>query len=286
MHKSIIPKVLFALLVVALLLLPLGLISRISEREMEAYAAPELPELREMAYGDIVETSRMDVAETIAVSGTFVSRTYAYQELGSVDSAGFRWEVSVGDEVHQGDKLGTYKGRDVTAEFDGIIDEINPYASSPYIRYKLFTPVELECTVDESTASVLRRSTLELTLEDGTPVELLFLSQIQNVDGTTVARFHIDSDRYRCGAAVSDLPLRTGRVFSQALVVDADALYQHNGGGEEDVWYARQVDGSGAFIREVPLKVSYRSGSLVCISGDGLQEGMYFDKGYKTLIGG
>ena len=286
MHRSIIPKVLFALLVVALLLLPLGLISRISEREMEAYAAPELPELREMAYGDIVETSRMDVAETIAVSGTFVSRTYAYQELGSVDSAGFRWEVSVGDEVHQGDKLGTYKGRDVTAEFDGILDEINPYASSPYIRYKLFTPVELECTVDESTASVLRRSTLELTLEDGTPVELLFLSQIQNVDGTAVARFHIDSHRYRCGSAVSDLPLRTGRVFSQALVVDADALYQHNGGGEEDVWYARQVDASGAFIREVPLKVSYRSGSLICISGDGLEEGMLFDKGYKTLIGG
>ena len=286
MHKSIIPKVLFALLVVALLLLPLGLISRISQREMEAYAAPELPELREMAYGDIVETMRMDVAETIAVSGAFVSRTYAYQELGSVDSAGFRWEVSVGDEVHQGDKLGTYKGRDVTAEFDGIIDEINPYASSPYIRYKLFTPVELECTVDESTASVLRRSTLELTLEDGTPVELLFLSQIQNTDGTAVARFHIDSDRYRCGAAVSDLPLRTGRVFSQALVVDAGAIYQRDTDNEDDVWYARQVDASGAFIREVPLKVSYRSGSLICISGDGLEEGMHFDKGYKTLIGG
>lgn len=285
MHKSIIPKVLFALLVVALLLLPLGLISRISQREMEAYAAPELPELRETAYGDIVETSRTDVAETIAVSGTFVSRTYAYQELGSVDSAGFRWEVSVGDEVHQGDKLGTYKGRDVTAEFDGIIDEINPYASSPYIRYKLFTPVELECTVDESTASVLRRSTLELTLEDGTPVELLFLSRIQNVDGTAVARFHIDSDRYRCGAAVSDLPLRTGRVFSQALVVDADALYQRSG-GEEDVWYARQVDSSGAFMQEVSMKVSYRAANLVCISGDGLEEGMHFDKGYKTLIGG
>ena len=286
MHKSIIPKVLFALLVVALLLLPLGLISRISQREMEAYAAPELPELREMAYGDIVETSRTDVAETIAVSGTFVSRTYAYQELGSVDSAGFRWEVSVGDEVHQGDKLGTYKGRDVTAEFDGIIDEINPYASSPYIRYKLFTPVELECTVDESTASVLRRSTLELTLEDGTPVELLFLSQIQNTDGTAVARFHIDSDRYHLGASVSNLSLRTGRVFSQALVVDAGAIYQRDTDNEDDVWYARQVDASGAFIREVPLKVSYRSGSLICISGDGLEEGMLFDKGYKTLIGG
>ena len=286
MHKSIVPKVLFTLLVVALLLLPLGLISQISQREMEAYAAPELPELREMAYGDIVETSRMDVAETISVSGAFVSRAYAYQELGSVDSAGFRWEVSVGDEVHEGDRLGTYKGRNVTAEFDGILDEINPYASSPYIRYTLFAPVELECAVDEATATVLRRSTLELTLEDGTPVELLFLSQVQNVDGTAVARFHIDGDRYRLGAAVSDLSMRTGRVFNQALVVDAGALYQRDGTDEDNVWYARQVDASGAFMQEVSMKVSYRAGDLVCISGDGLEEGMHFDKGYRSLIGG
>lgn len=286
MHKSIVPKVLFALLVVALLLLPLELISQISQREMEAYAAPELPELREMAYGDIVEAMRMDVAETIPVSGTFVSRTYAYQELGSVDSADFRWEISSGDEVHQGDSLGTYKGRVVTADCDGVVDEINPYGTSPYIRYKLFTPVELACAVDEDTAAVLRRSTLDLTLEDGTPVELLFLSQAQNGDGTTNTRFHINSDRYRCGAAVSNLQLRTGRVFSQALVLDADALYQRNGGGEDDVWYARQVDGSGAFIQEIQVKVSYRAGNLVCISGDGLEEGMRFDKGYKTLIDG
>ena len=52
------------------------------------------------------------------------------------------------------------------------------------------------------------------------------------------------------------------------------------------MWYARQVDGSGAFIQEIQVKVSYRAGSLVCISGDGLEEGMRFDKGYKTLIDG
>ena len=51
-------KVLFCLLILALLAAPLGLIYEISNREKRQYATPTAPDFVEMAYGTIAEAER------------------------------------------------------------------------------------------------------------------------------------------------------------------------------------------------------------------------------------
>ena len=66
--KSVL-KVVFWLLIVALLLAPLGLIYEISVRERAAYEAPSAPVIREGAIGASIEATRQDVDEYVRISG-------------------------------------------------------------------------------------------------------------------------------------------------------------------------------------------------------------------------
>ena len=54
-------KVLFWVLIFALLVLPLGLIYRISSEEMEAYEPPESPVIRQSSIGTQVQAQRTDI---------------------------------------------------------------------------------------------------------------------------------------------------------------------------------------------------------------------------------
>lgn len=280
------PKLLFGLFIIALLLCPLGLIYQISQAEMEQYTVPVLPKLIETSYGDVVQVLRGDMGETISVSGTFVSRSYAYQDLKYGDkNSSIRWQVGPGDEVCEGYTLGSYANNDIVAQYTGLVDSIYSYSTDGYICYRLFSPVELECSVDDATLTVLKRSSLELSLLDGTPVEITFLSSMKNVDGSTKVRFSIESESYQYGTFVEDLLMLTGRTFSQALMVRSDAVYQKVEGDNEP-WYARVVSEDGVFIKEIEVKVSYSSGDMVCISGEEVEEGAFFDAGYKAVIEG
>lgn len=272
----------FWLLIIALLVAPLGLIWQISEDEMAQYTTPEVPVLRETAVGDVVQAQRRDVKEYVTLSGSFTSTQYAYMELNSRQASAIRWIVGTGDEIQEGQVLGTYKGSDVVSTVTGILVEMNTYSTSPYLRFRLFSPVELECRVVDRTLSVLKRSDA-LSTEDGETVTLAYASMQKNSDGTTNVRLSIASEKYTYGQALEELRLFTGRVYQRTLVLPVDCVYQKEP-GENNPWYVRKVTEDGVFIMEQEVQTGYSNGDLICVSG--VEEGDWFDAGYKAIAGG
>jgi hypothetical protein len=98
-------KCLFWVLIIVLLVTPMALICEISNREKREYEIPEPPVFVETAYGSIATAERMDIKESISVSGTFQSFAYDYIELKQNDPAQIRWSISVGDEIQKGQCL-------------------------------------------------------------------------------------------------------------------------------------------------------------------------------------
>ena len=98
-------KVLFWLLILALLAAPLGLIYEISNREKQQYATPTAPDFVEMAYGTIAEAERRDLRESVSLTGVFRSETYEYIELKQNEPSKIRWDISVGDEIQTGEQI-------------------------------------------------------------------------------------------------------------------------------------------------------------------------------------
>lgn len=53
---------------------------------------------------------------------------------------------------------------------------------------------------------------------------------------------------------------------------------------EDAPWFVREVDANGSFLQEREVQLGYTDGRLVCISG--IDEGSYFDDGYKAIVEG
>ena len=272
----------FWLLVIALMVAPLGLIYQISNDEMAQYTTPTAPVLRETAIGSIAKATRQDVAVYVTVSGSFTASESVYQELDYRSPDKIRWIVSHGDEVQVGQLIGTYNGENVISEHTGIIVEMNTYGTDAYLRIGLFEPVELSCRLDDRTLSVLKRSE-SLLSDNGETVTLLYASQQKNPDGTTNVRLTIDTDKYTYGEVLSDLRIMTGQVYKRTLVLPVECVYQKTA-GENEPWYVRQVTAGGIFITEREVKIGYSNGDLICVTG--IDEGEYFDTGYKAIAGG
>lgn len=272
----------FWLLILSLLVAPLAIIWQISQRELAEYAAPEVPVLRETAVGALVQAKRQDVQEYLILSGTFTGVETAYQELNARQAGSIRWLVSVGDEVQEGQVLGTYKGNEILSEVTGILEEMDTYSTAPYLRFRLFTPVVLECDVEDKELSMLSRDT-ELSTEAGEPVRLVYASRQKNPDGTIRIRLSIESERFTYGQSFKELRIMTGVVYRKTLVLPADCVYQKTQ-GENEPWYVRQVTEDGIYIGELPVQIAYSNGELICVSG--VEEGTWFDAGYKAVAGG
>lgn len=270
-------KVLFWLLILVLLAAPLGLIFEISNREKLQYAAPTAPAFVEMAYGRVAEAERMDMRECVLVSGTFRSRTYEYMELKQTEPSKIRWDISVGDEIQEGQILGTYKGENVTAPISGLVAEINTFDG--YLKIQLASPVLLECDVSPKVLAFLKYAQ-DLTTEAGEAVTLVYTAMIRNSDGTTHVRLRINSEDYFLDQTVEDLLLYTGNVYTQALVLPEACVYQRTA-GEDEPWYARQVTEGGRLIGEVEVSRGYSDGEWVSVTG--IEEGQFFDTGYKQI---
>ncbi len=276
-------KCLFWVLIIALLVAPIGLISEISNREKAQYAVPTAPKFVETAYGSIATAERMDVKESVAVTGVFRSYSYIYMELNQKEPSQIRWSVSVGEEIQEGQSLGTYKGEDITATCSGLIREIQAYNSSDaYIKVQQATPVVLECDVSLSTLLSLEYAK-ELTTLDGEAAELVYVANIRNSDGSTHIRLQIDSEDYFLNQTVEDMGFYTGNEFLQALVLPEDCLYQRTA-GEDEPWFVRQVSENGFFEKEVEVERGYCDNGLVCVTG--IEEGKCFDVGYGAFIQG
>lgn len=277
-------SVCFWLLIVALLCLPVGLIFQISEAEMAQYEAAEIPTLQQTAYGSPVQVERMDIHESITLSGVFVSDTRADMELSISKTELLRWSVAEGDQIAEGDVLGTYNGKDITSTLTGIILDINVYSGSTknqYIRVRLLEPLVLECDVTQEQLETVQKYD-DLSLAGGTALTLEYVSLTRNEDDTTTVRFSLDDGTgYQYGQALTDFDLYTGVTYPQTLVLSEQCVYQ-KAEGDDQPWYARRVTEDGAFIEEIQVQVSGSYDGIVRISG--VEEGDWFDSGYRAVL--
>ena len=109
-------------------------------------------------------------------------------------------------------------------------------------------------------------------------MELTYAANAKNADGSFNVRLMFHNDDAVYGEAVGYM-IYTGLEFPNALVVQSNCVYQKDG-----QWYVRQVSENGSFIAEIPVQVSYDDGSYACVSG--IDEGDWFDSGYKAIVGG
>lgn len=277
-------SVCFWLLIVALLCLPVGLIFQISEAEMAQYEAAEIPTLQQTAYGSPVQVERMDIHESITLSGVFVSDTWADMELSISKTELLRWSVAEGDQIAEGDVLGVYNGKDITSTLTGIILDINVYSGSTknqYIRVRLLESLVLECDVTQEQLETVQKYD-DLSLSDGTALTLEYVSLTRNEDDTTTVRFSLDDGTgYQYGQVLTDFALYTGVTYPQTLVLSEQCVYQKTA-GDDQPWYARRVTEDGAFIEEIQVQVSGNYDGMVRISG--VEEGDWFDSGYRAVL--
>lgn len=274
-------KYVFWVLIAALLLAPVGLIYHISNQEIARYQMPDPPKFVQTSYGTIVQAERRDVEELVSVSGTFISNTLAYQELDYKTPSSIRWTVKAGQEVQEGQVLGTYLGEDVVCQYSGKLMSINSYGEKPYLEIQLLSPLMMECYVNRSVLGTLQRAK-ELTTEDGSAVTIDYVSAIPDAAGNLRVLLSIDTDYYYYGEVVTGLMLHTGNKYLQALVVPVSALYQKTG-GEDEPWYVYRVKANGEADAEVEVTIGYSDGYYACVSG--IQAGEYFDTGYGAVKG-
>lgn len=275
-------KMILGLCLLALVVLPLGLIYEISQREMEQYAVPEIPVFQESAYGKLYQAARMDIYETVTVSGSFQSYSYTFMELEQRYPDRIRWFVDVGQEIREGDVLGVYMGDDVVSTVSGVLVSMQTYGSEPHLKVKLLEPAELECNVAGTVLTQLKNAR-ELKTEQGVAAEVTYIASVKNADGTTTIRLKLAEGNYRYGDQLRNLVLLTGNAYLRVLVVPEICLYQKVS-GEDEPWFLRHVSSDGTFIDEVEVGRGIKGGGMVSVTG--IQEGQWFDGGYKQVLEG
>lgn len=276
-------KAFFWVLIIVLLVLPLGLIYQISTAEMEEYAAADSPVIRQSAIGAPVQAVRQDIELYVTVSGTFTSTNVAFMELGQDDPYDIRWIISFGDEIQVGQVIGYYHGEEVISTVDGTVSNINTSAANAYIMVRCFSPLVLECTVEDTVLGSLKQFSEDLTLDDGTKVTVEYVAKAKNYDGTTTVRLSMDRDGDSYGAVSENLQVYLGTGYPQVLVLPTSCVYQKQS-GEEEPWYVRQVTEDGLLISEIQVTVSYANDLVAVVNG--IEEGQWFDSGYKAVLSG
>lgn len=274
-------KVVAVLMLIASLAVPIALIYGISLQEMEEYQTPVQGEYTPSAYGTGEAVIRMDITESIEVSGNFISTSYVFQELKYEEVGKIRWLVHTGDIVEAGQTLGLYNGKPVVAEVTGIIESMSLSYGDAYIQYTTMDGLALECRVTDKILSILEGG--GLTNEAGDAVTLTYTSPLKNTDGTTTVRLNLEGTTGYIGQSVSSMKLYTGRVFYDSLVISENCVYQKDA-GDSYPWYVRRISAAGYFIDEVEVTLGYSDGKMVCVTG--VSEGDLCDNGYKSVISG
>lgn len=283
MNKGSVAKSLvWILLILCFFGTPLVLLWRLSQAEIAAYEPPVQMEVLLGAYGKAVRPMREDVYEYVTVNASVISDSIAYQELTMEDPGKIRWIVDPGIAVSAGDVLGYCEGEAVQAAYTGIFQEYSLSSGDPYLRFDTFEKLVLVCDVDALSLSCLEEPAEALTTETGKKVTLERVSPLPNTDGTTTVYLAVAEAEYYCGQRISNLNISTGRVYPNVLTLDIDCVYQKP--GEPEAYYVREVTQQGAFVAEHKVAVSYKGATFVSIAG--VEEGKYYDSGYKAVIEG
>lgn len=278
---TVVLRSLVVLLILALLLAPMVCIYTITDLEMAQYNEVDVPAVVQKAYGTIEPVLRLDMPEFITVSGTYVSTETFFMELPVMKKQySARLLVSVGDYIEEGTLLGyTEDGeKEIVSTAAGLVKEFH-FGTVSYVQLENPDSLALECQVSETTLSVLKRSDLNLSDQNGNTVEILELGKRADQNGVITVRLRLSGGLY--GAQEKSLVLYTGRVFTQALVVPTGCLFHME--DDPKTWYVRVVDESDKAVGNQEVQVGFTDGNYTCVSG--IEEGTLLDSGYARIFG-
>ena len=261
---------------------PLVLIWQLSQAEIAAYEPPVEMEILLGAYGEAKKPVRQDVKEYVTVSGKVISDSIAYQELTMDKPGKIRWVVNTNIAVNAGEVLGYYEDQPVKAEYTGIFKSYSLSAGDAYLRFDTFDNLLLTCDLNEESLGYLEGSADYLTNAEGKKVTIARTSPLPNANGTTTVYLSVEDADFFCGQSVSGFAVNTGRVYPNVLTLDVNCVYQKP--GEKGVHYVREVTQQGSFLTEHKVTVGYSDGQFICVTG--VDEGKYYDSGYKAVIEG
>lgn len=273
-------KYLMALLAAALLALPVAGLVGVSSLEQALYAPSPPLELEALAYGELCQVERRDVPRRVTAEHCrVISTEQFFQELEDYDPYAIRFLAEVGQRVQAGDVIAYCDGEPILAERVGVIRRIGQ-GSDCYVLLDALDALALECYVDESEFD-WRQEGLTLT-RDGDAYTVRTIEDARYAGLGTRVVLESATAQLVYGQEEENAVFDTGQVFTDALVVDARCVYAYSG---QEETYIRQVDGSGRYIAEIPVKTGYTDGKYVCISGveQSVPEGIYCDAGYKSV---
>lgn len=272
-----IKTILIFLSCIVLYCIPLGAIYLISTREIKEYQIDVKDVFKEKAYGELKETTRMDIKENYEISGEIISQTYRSVKIPYSDEQTLKLNIEVEDEVHTGEKIGYLgDGKEVYSSCNGIVKEINLEGEEPNIKVLSFDRLLLKANVKKEIAQKLNG---ELTDENGIKYEVVEKSNQMIEGGMEVLLYIKQNNCYNYGEKVNNLLLYTGKEFENVITIDQSCVYTKSGGTDK---YVRICNQMGEYVKEQRVEVSFDAGDNVCVTG--IDENVLCDSGYKYVI--
>lgn len=266
-RKSII---IFIIVLVFLYFIPIVFICLLSSMEVEKYSQDVDFNFKEMSYGEVVPVIRQDMREYYSFDGVFVSDLKKTVEI-PFDAV---VNVEVDEEVFCDSIIATLNNKEIKAEVDGIVSDID------YIKNKCIindiSSLLFECRVPKNYLKYFECCVLYDELNS----EIKVINKSNIIDkGYTKVYLKVPSNEYCYGEEIQGFPIYTGNVFRDALVLPVDCVYKKS---DDSRYYVREVSETGEFLYETEVTVGYSDGEYICISG--IEEGAHCDSGYKAIV--
>lgn len=260
----------------SMVVLPLVMMYRLSQSEMENYQLHDSYTFREAAYGEVKSVTRQDLELYYTFSGTVTSSSYRYVDIPEKDQADVIANIAIGDEVFKGQVIVSIGTSSVTAPCDGIVEDISSFAGG-YVKLRTFEQLQLSCPADLSVINSVRDSQ-SLKLEDGSRVWVESVSNIVE-DGQGKIVFSVENADYMYGQEVKDLKIYTGKSYTDVLTLDKDCVYQKEADGS---YFVRVVDENHYLVDEMEIEIGFEAEEVVGVLN--IDEGTLCDSGYKELL--
>lgn len=276
-------KVIAGIIVVLLLFFPIITIWIISGMEKSKYIQAEKVTLTKTSYGALCEAKRIDVEEYFTVSGEYVSISKHVLDISEMAENGNVFVfVKEGDLVNIGDRIGVCGDTDICSPVSGVISgiEITGGRECVFIDDYEDVALKIKCTNNSRYVKYMKNGT-ELKDSKGNKYVVSKCYEVQNTDGYYEVLISSCDDVFLHKSGACDLTLTNGMVYTQMLVLDKSCIYRYE---YSDVYYVRQVDEVGNFIAELEVELGISTGRYIGV--EGVEEGMLFDSGYKSIVEG
>lgn len=275
-----ISRVLIFICFTALLLMPLGCIYLITNLEIKQNSTMTVPAISQKSYGTPYPVMRLDMREFVTVSGTYASNDTVFMELPKLKNTySARMLVEQGDYIEAEELIGYSEdgSKEIRATESGVVREIH-LGQWSYIKLDRVDSLVLRCFVPSNVLSSLTNNADTLTDSSGDSVELVEAAKTVSPNGTEVL-LGLSGGMY--GETAKDVKLYTGRVYTQALVANAQCLFHLS--TDDETWYVRIVDENGNVLGTQAVQAGFSDGEYTCISG--IPEGTLLDSGYAQILG-